>query len=129
MHAHANQRDADRDLSDDADREEILATVASLRHDVSSMASEIREVLRENAELKEKLSRAKGSRSGEQWISEAQRIQREVDQLVRLHEAASAARPRRRPAPRRDAAEREGRGESQAWMKKMMMFMMLADMV
>lgn len=127
MHAHANHSEADRGFSDEPDREEILATVASLRRDVSSMASEIREVLRENAQLKAQLDRSKGPRSGEQWISEAQRIQREVDQLVRLHEAASASRPRRRPAPRRD--ERDSRDGSQAWMKKMMMFMMLADMV
>jgi len=111
-----------------AECDEILETVASLRKDVVTMSSNIREVLKENAELKEELGKLRGGRrSGEHWLSEAQRIRAEVDQLLQMHTAAGGGRSQgRRRAPQ---PVDTGRGESPAWLKKMMMFMMLSEMV
>jgi hypothetical protein len=69
--------------------------------------------------------------NGHYWQEEAGRIRDEIDHLVHMYEVASGRRPRPRPSrPRRRPETRRARPAGQdAWLKKMFMFMMLADLV
>ncbi len=109
----------------DDSREVLLNEVAALRETVADVAREIREVMRENAELRDEIAILRQSAretapSSQDWMAEARRIQREVGELVQLHAEASAPpRPRCPSPPSVDRSD---------WMRRMMMAMAMADM-
>jgi regulator of replication initiation timing len=112
------------------DNIELLKTVDSLRQDILSMSTDIRDVLSENENLHREIDQLKERRRGNGRISEAQRIKSEVDDLIRMHEATSSGKDRSRRIPRKKVQVVEGeRINGSEWMKKMMMFMMMAEMV
>jgi hypothetical protein len=143
-----------RRLPNEISRTELLEIVGSLRQEVQSVSSDIRVVLKENKKLKDEVERLQGRGQdgqrfsdegeqrfpdeGEQRFSDARRVRRELEELMRMHEAASG-RGKRRQATRSEAtrsgATRSGpsngdqSSDKGAWMKKMMMFMMISELV
>lgn len=102
------------------DRENLLETIATLRRDVSSMANEVREVLRENERYEQELS---ALRQRAKRPSSAERVRDEIDSLMSMYERVSPRRARTARATRRE----EG-GDGRA-LKKMMMMMLLSEML
>lgn len=76
-------------------------------------------------------TRPRRGRSGEYWQEEAGRIREEIDHLVSLYEVACGRRPRDRTprATRHRETPRARPPSTDAWLKKMFMFMMLAELV
>lgn len=118
------------------DRVELLKTVHSLRRDVQMMYTDIREVLKENEKLHREVEKLRENsyepnyEREDSTVSNAHRVKQEVDELIRLHEMASSGRGRSRNDHRGNSRRTtEGRGGDSDFMKKMMMFMMMAEMV
>lgn len=128
MQSRANCQEKVSDHADGLDREDLLRTVVSLHDDVCSMTSDIREVLSENSKLKKEVDRLRGRQGGKQRLSEINRIRDDVDRLVHLYEAASVGRARPRQATRREEPDESHPPDRSSWMKKMMLFMMMAEM-
>ena len=133
MQAH-NQSKEDISKAEKVGRKELVDTIVSLRQDLYSMASDIKEVLKENAKLKTELHQAQERPPVNQSISEMQRMKQEIDDLMQLHQLASFNSKRsRRPSTRPVARSRYGYDSSEqdrgAWIKKMMMFMMMAELI
>ncbi len=131
----------------DADSE-LLLMLGTLREELESMGKDMRELARENQDLRAEASRLRRSRASEQ-PSDVARLRRDrrsaIDELRALiqdrretaERASEPAEPRdswsaRRPfsderfafrAPRADVAARDDRA------RRMMMFMMLAEMM
>ncbi len=129
MHAQAYH---DEDQTGGLDPNDFLEVIGELREEVESMGGEVSDVLKENEELKREVARLKTRRKGGRSRSQMERIKREcLDGLDRLNELASVTRigprrlqqkvPQQAPEPRRASSD-------SAWMKKMMMVMMMADM-
>ena len=129
MHKHAYEPDTDNDIPEDTDRVDLLDAVGSLRQDVRSMESYLREVIEEKEMLKDEVERLRGDGEENSWMSEAQKVRQEVDQLVRLYDATASGETGRRRAPRRTPSHQDSSPRQAPWMKKMMMFMMMAEMV
>jgi regulator of replication initiation timing len=106
------------------DRAELLEIIGSLRQEVQSVSGDVRVVLEENRRLKDELDRLRERRRGEDRFSEVRQIREELDHLVRMHEAATSGRSRQREPARSES----GSSDKSAWMKKMMMFMMMAEL-
>lgn len=130
MHAHAHY---DQDQAGDLDPNDFLEVIGELREEVESMGGEVSDVLKENEELKREVARLKTRRKSGRTRSEMERIKREcLEGLDRLNELASVTRiGPRQPSPQMQQQQapepRRASGDS-AWMKKMMMVMMMADM-
>jgi hypothetical protein len=114
------------------DRMDLIKTVHSLRRDVQNMYTDIREVLEENEKLHQEVEKLRehGSVRKENPVSNVHRVKQEVDELIRMHEMASSGRGRAK-SDYRGSSRRptENRGGDSDFMKKMMMFMMMAEMV
>ena len=104
------------------DQVEFLEVIGALREEVQSMGSDVRDVLRENEELKEEVSRLKHRRrNAKPSRSNMRQIKQDcLEGLDRLNELA---------AETRGGGRSSDDGGSGPWMKKMMMFMMMADLV
>jgi hypothetical protein len=128
MQVAAFRRDAGQRSPDRLDREEFIRSMASLREDVSSMSTDVRQVLDENVELKQELRRLKARRRSQRSNSELRRLKQQLDQLIDLHESAlDSDRGRGRELCERP--ERVGIARTNgSWMTKMMMFMMLSEL-
>ena len=107
----------------------VLHSVASLREELNAMAADIRSVLSENARLKSELDEIRERGAGKQSLSEAYRMRDEIDRLLRLHESVSSVRPRLDEERSRQRSAGYGGDDRNAWMKKMMMFMMMSDLM
>lgn len=129
MHAQAYDADIGSQVHDDADQVDLLDAVGSLRQDVRSMESYLREVIEEKKRLEDEVERLRGDSEQKSWMSEAQKVRQEVDELVRLYDATPSGERGRRKAPRRAPALENTSPDQAPWMKKMMMFMMLTEMV
>ena len=114
---------------EEMNRAELLDHVVSLREDVTSVAAEVRLVLDENKKLKAEVDRLRGYDKKEKPVANVNRMKQEIDELIRLHEAASSARTGRPEDTMRDIRPSAEVDAGSAWMKKMMMFMMLSEMV
>jgi hypothetical protein len=128
MQVTAFRREVGPETSDEIDREEFLESVASLRQDVSSMSTDIRQVLSENMALRQEVGRLRARRPAEHPNSELRRLKRQLDQLIELHDSAapSGDRPRNRRPVRRSRVDDRPRESS--LLTKMMMFMMLSEL-
>lgn len=125
MQAQARIDERVRPVGQELDRAELLQIVSSLRAEVRTMADDVRDVLVENASLREQVERNAERRAGGGRYSEVARIREELDEMIRMHDRASARRaPRCRPAPE---PERRASG-SHSMLKTMMMCMMLAEL-
>jgi len=124
-YCHATKNSAPNDV----DRAELLKTIMALRQDVNSVATDVQVVLRENAQLKERMQELRAQGKGNKWVSEAQRVRQECDQWVRMHDAAAGGRTRIPEMPRRESPARSAPADTNSWMKKMMMVMMMAELV
>jgi regulator of replication initiation timing len=132
METSAYSHDAQKYMSSDFNRMEILETVASLRDDVCSMSTNIREVLSENLKLKEEVNRLKArqdTHKGRTAKSEAQRLKDELNQLVQMHDACSTGRNKRQQIARPTMPPKTDDFQSSSMMKKMMMMMMMNELV
>ncbi len=125
----AHEPGAESHIHDDIDRGDLLDAVGSLRQDVRSMKSYLRDVIDEKERLKNEVERLRGDREHKSWLSEAQKVRQEVDHLVRLYDATASGETGRRKAPRRGPSQENSSPDQAPWMKKMMMFIMLAEMV
>ncbi len=129
MHAQAFDYEVANGMANDLDPVELLNTVMSLRQDVSSISGDVREVLKENARLKKEVSRLQNRRKSTQSVSEIKRMKNELDQMMNMHDAMSSGRAKSVRAPRQqESLDDSGSAANSSWMKKMMMFMMLAEM-
>lgn len=128
MQSTAFQREPELEFADDLDREGLARDIASLREDVCSVSDDIRRVLEENAALKQEIGRLRQRRRKNESLSELRRLKGQLDRMIDLHDVAAAEEYHREPARRPVPADRreDGRGD---WMKKMMIFMMLSEMV
>ncbi len=138
MHAEAYREYPHEQYEEELDRTDVLDAVASLREELSLVASDMRAVISENARLRQQLEGLRGRRAAEQYrgapertqrVSEVHRIKDEIDQLIHLHESASGERTRgydERPVHRPHTC---GCDDKAARMKKMFMMMMMADLV
>jgi len=128
MQSTAFQREPDLESADDLDREGLARDIASLREDVCAVSDDIRWVLEENSALRQELGRLRQQRRKNESVSELRRLKSELDRMIDLHDVAAGGDCQRGPAPRPAPADHRdgGRGD---WMRKMMMFMMLSEMV
>jgi hypothetical protein len=128
MQVAAFRREVNRETSDELEREEFVRSMASLREDVCSMSTDIRQVLSENMALRQEVGRLKARRESGQSTSELRRLKRQLDRLIEAHESASApgGGRGRRHTERPSGWEDPPKGGS--WMNKMMMFMMLSEL-
>ncbi len=130
MQARAHCHIVDDEISGDFDRRDFLSALGELRGELQSMGSDMRDVLRENEELRETVNELKQRRRVKSKQSEMHRLKREcLDGLEHLHELASVTREKSRQASTRSDPVDSGLGEGGPWLKKMMMMMMVAEMV
>ncbi len=132
MHANESNYDTVTGGFGQLDNAELLRTVDSLRQDILSMSTDIRDILNENDKLQREVDHLKESHQENDCVSAAQRVRGEVDELIRMHEAATVGTPKPRPTPRQNKSAIDtsrGAGAGTDWMKKMMMFMMMAEMI
>lgn len=129
MSLHAVRDGFDDSELQDLDRTEILNSVASLRRELNAMATDIRSVISENVRLRDELEEIRDHRHSARPVSEVHRIKSEIDQLIQMHETVSAGRSRPPRDSYRQPANGNGSEDKSAWMKKMMMFMMMAELM
>jgi regulator of replication initiation timing len=129
MQARAYCHEVESDVAGNLDRDDLLKTVASLRNDVCSVTADIREVLSENMKLKKEVDKLRGRHNGKQKFSEIHRIKDDVDRLVRMYETASIRQARPRQETQREVSDENVSADRSSWMKKMMMFMMMTELV
>lgn len=110
------------------DRIDLLNSVISLREDFNSMATDLKEVLRENMKLKAEVDRLHESKSKQKSVSDLRRLKMELDQLLHLHESSSPGNGRFNQAAKYESSYRDPSTNS-SWFKKMMMFMMMSELV
>jgi hypothetical protein len=129
MPAQAYYQDDDFGFSGARDAAEFLRAVSSFRDEVGDEEPDIDDASDYRAHRDHEADRR--GRSGEYWQEEAGRIRHEIDHLVRLYEVASGRRTEARPPrPRRRPPVRRARpAGGDVWLKKMFMFMMLAELV
>ena len=125
---------AEREHDDALDNDGFLEALGSIRREVRSMGSDVKSVLRENEALKAEVTRLRRKQKGTQKTSQAQRIKRDLlEQLEQLQSVAGKVRrgsQRARPVATPDFENRHEDDDSHnPWMKKMMMFMMMAELV
>jgi regulator of replication initiation timing len=113
---------------DNQDTEDILDTVVSLRKEIHTMATDIQDVIQENIKLKEEVDILRQQRQHKNHLSDIQRMKQEIDQLVNLHQTVSARQTRSNPKTPGQIRD-ESASNEKAWMKKMMMFMMMSELV
>lgn len=129
MYAEAFREIDDERHEQDLDRVDILEAVTSLREELNLVANDIRSVISENTRLRRELEEFRGNRERRQRVSEVHRIKDEIDELIRLHEAVSGERSRPREERPLYLANGCGCDDRSAWMKKMFMMMMMADLM
>lgn len=131
MPAHAYYQDDDFGFSGARDAADFLRAVSAFRDEVAADEHDIDEPSEYRVRRDHDARRTRRGRSGEYWQEEAGRIRDEIDHLVRMYEVASGRRSEPRPSrPRRRPEIRRARpAGGDAWLKKMFMFMMLAELV
>jgi hypothetical protein len=131
MPAQAYYQDDDFGFSGARDAADFLRAVSAFRDEVDADERDFDEASEYEVWREHDAKRPRRGRSGEYWQEEAGRIREEIDHLVRMYEAASGRRsePRRTRPRRRPEARRARPNGEDAWLKKMFMFMMLAELV
>jgi hypothetical protein len=113
-------------------RDELLESVMMLRDDFNSMASDMRAVMQENAQLKQRLSRLQGDRESQEGsVFEIKRLKKELDTLINSHRPRGRASHSPWPpqTPPRDEEGGRATASGNDWLRKMMMVMMISEMV
>ena len=100
MQEHRERYEKESSSPEDLERLELLRTVAHLKQDVRSMTDDIRAVLSENEKLKREVSSLRGGSRQGSAFNDVHRMKGEIDDLIRMHEAASMGRNRVQPRTR-----------------------------
>lgn len=129
MQEHRDRYEEESGSQEDLERLELLKTVAHLKQDVRSMTDDIRAVLSENEKLKREVNSLRGGSRPDRGFGDVHRMKSEIDELIRMHEAASMGRNRVQSSTRRPSYPVAAPDPSSQWMKKMMMFMMINELV
>ena len=118
---------------DEADRAELLRNVLSLRQDLKAVTANVREVIGENTKLKEEIERLRDFRerpsANARGASKAKAFKEEIDQLLGVYDMVSSRSTRTRRAEPSEHSHGNDSFNNSSWMKKMMMFMLLAEVV
>ena len=110
--------------------EEFLKMLRDMREEVHSIGSDMRVVVEENATLKDEVAKLRDDRNHDKPLSEAQRIKEECyEGLARLREQASRTRSTRQRTGDRVMGSTDHTEAGAPWLKKMMMFMMMTELV
>lgn len=118
------------DFQGDIDRIELLETVASLRKDVCTMSSDIKEILAENVKLKNEVTRLQSRQANPQTpISRAKNVKSDIDRLMQLHSLLSSRKSESLEESRPSFPPRNEVSHDSSFAKKMMMFMMMSELV
>ncbi len=123
-----------RDAATDLDPATLAQSLGALRQELRSLAGELHASQRDNAALRQELDRLQAEprvdqpRACGRPMPQVQRFKRELeDQLERLRRV-SAARAARVEEPSPEPPRASGTGDA-AWLRRMVVYMMMAELV
>ena len=108
--------------------DEILDAVGALRDYVQKMSAQVGTLLEERKRLNAELEQLRRQGSSTHWESEARRVSREMEDFVRLYEAASRSHGRSHAHGHETRTRERASSDDAAWRRKLLMLLVMSEL-